>query len=137
MKDPACIFCKIANGDIPSKKIYEDEEFVAILDLAPATKGHTLVIPKEHYPDLFAMAEQTASAAMLRARRVAGLLKEKLSPDGMNMTQNNGEVAGQTVLHYHIHLIPRYLSDPEHINWKPDPAEPEVLQSVFSEITGG
>ncbi|MBR0165086.1 MAG: HIT family protein [Lachnospiraceae bacterium] len=137
MKDPACIFCKIANGDIPSKKIYEDEEFVAILDLAPATKGHTLVIPKEHYPDLFAMDEQTASAAMLRARRVAGLLKEKLSPDGMNMTQNNGEVAGQTVLHYHIHLIPRYLSDPEHINWKPAPAEPEVLQSVFSEITGG
>lgn len=130
-----CIFCKIANGEIPSNKIYEDEDFVAILDLSPATKGHTLVIPKKHYDDFFAMTPEEASGAMQRARKVAGLLKEKLQPDGMNMTQNNGAVAGQTVMHFHLHLIPRYLSDPEHINWKPGPADPETIKAVYQEIT--
>lgn len=131
-----CIFCKIANGEIPSNKIYEDDHFVAILDMAPATKGHTLVIPKKHYDDFFAMTPEEAAEAMKRARKVADLLKGKLQPDGMNMTQNNGEVAGQTVMHFHMHLIPRYLSDPEHINWKPGPAAPETLKAVFEEITG-
>ena len=130
-----CIFCKIANGEIPSNKVYEDDAFVAILDLAPATKGHTLVIPKKHYDDFFAMTPEEAAQAMMRARKVADLLKTKLHPDGMNMTQNNGAVAGQTVMHFHMHLIPRYLTDPEHINWKPDPADPETLQAVFAEIT--
>ena len=131
-----CIFCKIANGEIPSHKLYEDDGFVAILDLAPATKGHTLVIPKKHYDDFFAMTPEEAAEAMKRARKVADLLKDKLHPDGMNMTQNNGAVAGQTVLHFHMHLIPRYLSDPEHINWKPDPADPETIKAVYQEITG-
>ena len=131
-----CIFCKIANGEIPSNKVYEDEDFIAILDLSPATRGHTLVIPKKHYPDFFAMDEEAAAQAMKRARRVADLLTQKLSPDGMNLTQNNGEVAGQTVNHYHIHLIPRYLSDPAHINWKPAPASPETIAAVYREITG-
>ena len=131
-----CIFCKIANGEIPSNKIYEDDGFVAILDLAPATKGHTLIIPKTHYDDFFAMQPDEAAEAMKRARKVAALLKEKLQPDGMNMTQNNGAVAGQTVMHFHMHLIPRYLTDPEHINWKPAPADPEALKAVYQEIAG-
>ena len=129
-----CIFCKIANGEIPSNKIYEDDAFVGILDVAPATKGHTLVIPKKHYDDFFAMIPEEAAEAIKRARKVAGILNDKLQPDGMNMTQNNGAVAGQTVMHFHMHLIPRYLSDPEQINWKPDPADPEVLKTVYKEI---
>ena len=129
-----CIFCKIANGEIPSNKIYEDDAFVGILDVAPATKGHTLVIPKKHYDDFFAMTPEEAAEAVKRARKVAGILNDKLQPDGMNMTQNNGTVAGQTVMHFHMHLIPRYLSDPEQINWKPDPADPEVLKTVYKEI---
>ena len=136
MKDENCIFCKIACGEIPSNMIYEDESFVASLDAAPATKGHTLVIPKDHYRDLFAMTKDQAAQAMMRARHVADILSDALRPDGMNMMQNNGEVAGQTVSHYHIHLIPRYRTDPEQINWKPAPADPETLKAVFAEITG-
>lgn len=136
MRDDNCIFCKIANGEIPSNKIYEDEAFVAILDLSPATKGHTLVIPKDHYENLFAMDAETAAEAMKRARTVAETLQTKLRPDGMNMMQNNGEVAGQTVMHYHLHLIPRYLSDPERINWKPPQASPEALKEVYEKIMG-
>ena len=129
-----CIFCKIANGEIPSDKLYEDDLFVAILDAAPATKGHTLIIPKKHHSDLFDMTPEEAAEAMKRARTVAATLREKLHPDGMNMMQNNGEVAGQTVMHYHLHLIPRYLTDPEHINWKPGPADKERLKEIFEEI---
>ena len=130
-----CIFCKIANGEIPTDKLYEDDKFVAILDAAPATKGHTLIIPKTHHSDLFDMTPEEAAEAMKRARTVAATLREKLHPDGMNMMQNNGEVAGQTVMHYHLHLIPRYLTDPEHINWKPGPADKERLKEIFEEIT--
>lgn len=129
-----CIFCKIANGEIPTDKLYEDDKFVAILDAAPATKGHTLIIPKKHHSDLFDMTPEEAAEAMKLARTVAATLREKLHPDGMNMMQNNGEVAGQTVMHYHLHLIPRYLTDPEHINWKPGPADKERLKEIFEEI---
>ena len=129
-----CIFCKIANGEIPTDKLYEDDKFVAILDAAPATKGHTLIIPKKHHSDLFDMTPEEAAEAMKRARTVAATLREKLHPDGMNMMQNNGEVAGQTVMHYHLHLIPRDLTDPEHINWKPGPADKERLKEIFEEI---
>ena len=129
-----CIFCKIANGEIPTDKLYEDDKYVAILDAAPATKGHTLIIPKKHHSDLFDMTPEEAAEAMKRARTVAATLREKLHPDGMNMMQNNGEVAGQTVMHYHLHLIPRYLTDPEHINWKPGPADKERLKEIFEEI---
>ena len=113
MKDNNCIFCKIANGEIPSKTIYEDEKFRAILDLAPATKGHTLILPKEHYKDLFELPENTASGAIVLAKKLAGQMKDKLGCDGFNIMQNNGEVAGQTVFHFHMHLIPRYKNDGE------------------------
>ena len=134
MRDENCIFCKIANGEIPSNKLYEDEAVVAILDAAPATKGHTLVIPKKHHDDLFDMTPEEAGEIMQRARTVAAMLKKALSPDGMNMMQNNGEVAGQTVLPYPLHLIPRYLTDPKQINWKPGPADTEKLKEIHAEI---
>ncbi len=111
MKDSNCIFCKIAAGDIPSKTIYEDEEFRAILDISPATKGHALIIPKEHHANLYEMPEELAGRAMVLAKKLAARMTEALGCDGLNVVQNNGEVAGQTVFHFHMHLIPRYAGD--------------------------
>ena len=108
MKKDDCIFCKIANGEIPSKTLYEDERFRVILDLGPAAKGHALVLPKEHFADLFELPEEWCAEAFGLAKRMAGAMKEKLGCDGFNLVQNNGEIAGQTVFHFHIHLIPRY-----------------------------
>lgn len=116
MKKDDCIFCRIANGSIPSKTIYEDDEFRVILDLGPATKGHALSLPKEHYADIYEIPEDTAADAMKLAKRMAAVMKEKLHCDGFNIVQNNGEAAGQTVRHFHIHLIPRYRDDGQHIS---------------------
>ena len=104
MKDSDCIFCKIANGEIPSKTIYEDENFRVILDLAPATKGHALILPKEHYKDLFELPENIASDVIVLAKKLATEMKEKLGCDGFNIMQNSGETAGQTVFHFHMHF---------------------------------
>lgn len=108
MKDNNCIFCKIANGEIPSRTIYENDLFRVILDNGPATEGHALVLPKDHYANLFEIPADTAAEAMKTAQTVAAMLKEKLHADGLNLVQNNGETAGQTVHHFHMHIIPRY-----------------------------
>ena len=119
MKDCNCIFCKIANGEIPSTTLYEDEDFRVILDLGPATRGHALLLPKEHYQDLFALDDETASKVLVTAKKVAGKIKKAMGADGFNLVQNNGEAAGQTVFHLHVHLIPRYQDDTVEIQWKP------------------
>lgn len=111
MKDCNCIFCKIANGDIPSYTIYEDADFRVIFDISPASLGHALVIPKEHYKNLFELDESIASKALVVAKRVAAALSAELNCDGFNLLQNNEEIAGQTIFHFHIHLIPRYKDD--------------------------
>lgn len=129
-----CIFCKIANGEIPSKTIYEDEKFRVILDLGPATKGHALILPKEHAANLYELPEETAADAMKLARKLAIQMKDKLHADGFNLVQNNGECAGQTVMHFHLHLIPRYQGDGQHILWKPGEATQEELEAVRSQI---
>ena len=134
MKDPNCIFCKIANGEIPSNTIYEDDSFRVILDNGPATKGHALVLPKDHYADIFATSEDTAAKAMIVAKKVSEKLKAKLGCEGLNIVQNNGEVAGQTVKHLHIHLIPRYTDDGQHILWNPTSPSAEELASIRDKI---
>ncbi len=111
MKDENCIFCKIAAGDIPSKTIYEDEQFRVIMDISPATKGHALILPKEHYANLYEIPEEVAADAMKLAKKLAKKMTDALECDGFNVVQNNGEVAGQTVFHFHMHLIPRYKND--------------------------
>ena len=111
MKNDNCIFCKIANGEIPSKTLYEDEKFRVILDLGPAAKGHALILPKSHYADLYELPEDTAADAMILARKMAARITDRLQCDGFNLMQNNGETAGQTVFHFHMHLIPRYRDD--------------------------
>ena len=134
MKDENCIFCKIANGEIPSKTIYEDEEFRVILDLGPAAKGHALILPKNHYADLYELPEETASQVMLLAKKMATQMTEKLHCDGFNLVQNNGETAGQTVFHFHLHLIPRYKDDGQTIGWKPGEPSSEELEEIKNEI---
>lgn len=129
-----CIFCKIANGEIPSKTIYEDERFRVILDLGPATRGHALILPKAHADNLYALEEETAGEVMKLARRMALQMRDRLGADGFNLIQNNGEAAGQTVMHFHLHLIPRYKDDRQHILWEPGQASSEELEEVRRQI---
>ena len=117
MKKDDCIFCKLANGEIPTNAIYEDEDFKVILDAAPATKGHALILPKEHFDNLFELEESVASRIMPLAKKVGLHMKEVLGCDGFNVLQNNGETAGQTVFHFHTHLIPRYADKPVILTW--------------------
>ena len=131
-----CIFCKIANGQIPSKTLYEDGDFRVILDLGPATEGHALILPKEHAANLFELSEDVASKALLVAQKMAIRMKETLGCDGLNLVQNNGEAAGQTVSHFHIHVIPRYENDGQNINWVPGSPSQEELEAVCQKITG-
>ena len=111
MKKDDCIFCKIANGEIPSNTLYEDDSFRVILDLGPATKGHALVMPKEHFGNLYELPDDWCQKAFSLAKKMAGQMTEKLHCDGFNLVQNNGATAGQTVPHFHIHLIPRREGD--------------------------
>lgn len=111
MKEDNCVFCKIASGEIPSYTLYEDEDFKVFLDLSPTSFGHALIIPKEHYRNLFELDDSIASKALILAKKVATAMKKSLNCDGLNILQNNGEVAGQTMFHFHIHVIPRYKND--------------------------
>ena len=111
MKDCNCIFCKIANGELPSYTIYEDDDFRVILDINPASKGHSLLIPKEHFKNIFELDDNIASKALIVAKNVSAALRDELNCDGFNILQNNEEIAGQTVFHFHMHLIPRYTGD--------------------------
>lgn len=136
MRDDNCIFCKIANGEIPSRTLYEDDEFRVILDLGPATRGHALILPKEHAANLFELPEEAAGKAMILAKKMAVQMKDKLNCTGFNLMQNNGEVAGQTVFHFHMHLIPRYESDGQPIQMKSGEATAEELDAVKAQILG-
>lgn len=134
MKNNTCIFCKIAAGEIPSKTLYEDEGFRVILDLNPATKGHALLLPKDHFKNLFELPDEQAKKAMMLAKKMAIKMREKLHSDGFNIVQNNEEVAGQTVFHFHMHLIPRYQNDGQTIGWKPGKPEEAELEAIRNEI---
>ncbi len=130
MSKDDCIFCKIANGEIPSATVYEDSTCRVILDVNPANKGHALVIPKEHYDNIYSMDADTASKIFTIATEVAKAQKAELNPDGLNIVQNNGEAAGQTVFHFHMHVIPRYIKDNVNIKWLPEKPEAEELEAL-------
>ena len=136
MKNDNCIFCKIAAGEIPSKTLYEDEQFRVILDLGPAAKGHALMLPKEHYANIYEIPDEVAASAMKLAKKMAGVITKKLNCDGFNIVQNNGVVAGQTVFHFHMHLIPRYEDDGQTIGWNPGEPTQEELEEIKNLITG-
>ena len=135
MSEKDCIFCKIANGDIPSKTLYEDEEFKVILDVGPATRGHALILPKNHYANLYELPDETAVKVMLLAKKMAVLMTEKLGCDGFNLVQNNGKAAGQTVFHFHLHLIPRYKEDGQTLGWKSLEPTQDELENIKNIIT--
>lgn len=135
MKKDDCIFCKIANGEIPSKTIYEDGDFRVILDISPATKGHALILPKEHYADIYELDEELAAKAIKLAKKLALKMKERLGCEGFNIVQNNGELAGQTVFHFHMHLIPRYKDDNQRIGWNPTSPADEELEKIKEKMT--
>lgn len=135
MKKDNCIFCKIINGEIPSYVLYEDEQFKVILDVNPATKGHALILPKEHYANLYELPEETAADAMKLAQRMMRKMTEKLDCDGFNIVQNNGEAAGQTVFHFHMHLIPRYKNDGEILKYIAGDPGPEELERIKKTLT--
>lgn len=118
MKKEDCIFCKIAAGEVPSSVVYEDDDFKVFLDLSPAAKGHALLIPKEHYENLYELSDELAAKALVVAKRVITKMTDILKCDGYNIVQNNKEPAGQTVFHFHIHLIPRYQNDHVGLGWK-------------------
>lgn len=136
MKD--CIFCKIAGGEIPAATLYEDQDFRVILDLGPASRGHALILPKEHYANLFEMPEELLGRAAALAKKMGSAMKRALGCDGLNIVQNNGEAAGQTVFHFHIHLIPRYGNDKVGIGWKPgvlkEQDRDEILRLISEEM---
>ena len=135
MRKDNCIFCKIINGEIPSHVLYEDEQFKVILDVNPATKGHALILPKEHYANLYELPEETAADAMKLAQRMMRKMTEKLDCDGFNIVQNNGEAAGQTVFHFHMHLIPRYKNDGEILKYSAGDPGPEELERIKKTLT--
>ena len=132
MRDDNCIFCKIIAGEIPSNTIYEDEKFKVILDASPATRGHALILPKEHYADLYDIEEETAADAMKLAKKIVGHMTKTLECDGFNLVQNNHEVAGQTVFHFHLHLIPRYenAKNNDILSWSHENFPPEEMKEI-------
>lgn len=130
MKKEDCIFCKLANGEISTRTLYEDEAFRVIMDASPATKGHALILPKEHADNLYELPDETAGKVMVLAKKMANRMKEKLSCDGFNLVQNNGEIAGQTIFHFHLHLIPRYNDDKQDILWEPRSFSDEEMDEI-------
>lgn len=134
MAEKDCIFCKIANNEIPAAVIYENSDFRVILDVAPASRGHALIIPREHFKDIFDIDAMTAGKLFSLATEVARAMKSVLHCDGMNIVQNNGIIAGQTVFHFHLHLIPRYEGDEVNVGWNPGQSTNEELQQLAKEI---
>ena len=135
MKDENCIFCKIGSGDIPSYKLYEDEHFKVFLDLSPTSYGHALIIPKEHYKNLFELDDTIASKALVLAKKVGAAMMNTLHCDGLNVLQNNGEAAGQTMFHFHIHLIPRYKEDDTKIIFAKNSLTEDDAKKIIDLIT--
>ncbi len=127
-----CIFCKIVAGEIPSYTIYEDEDFKVFLDVNPASKGHALIVPKTHYADIYEIDEEIAAKAMKLAKRLATKMTNILKCDGFNLLQNNSEAAGQTVFHFHMHLIPRYLHSKNNniLNWSQETFSAEEMAEI-------
>ncbi len=136
MKNDNCIFCKLANGDIPTRTLYEDQDYRVIMDASPATRGHALVIPKDHYENLYEIPEDVAAGAIKVAKRVGLVMKDKLGTAGLNLVQNNGEAAGQTVMHFHMHIIPRYEDDRAMLLWKHLDLSDAELDTIKDTIIG-
>jgi histidine triad (HIT) family protein len=125
-----CIFCKLANGVIPTNSLYEDDVVRVIFDASPASKGHVLIIPKQHFDNVYSLDDDTAAHIFKVAVKVASTLKDVLNLEGLNIVQNNGEIAGQTVFHFHMHIIPRYKGDTVNVGWKPGKIDEATVKQI-------
>ena len=134
MRDENCIFCKLANGDIPTATLYEADDFRVILDAGPASKGHALILPKEHYANLYELDDELAAKVMVLAKKMITKLTDVLGCDGYNIVQNNGEAAGQTVFHFHLHMIPRYKDDNVGLGWNMGQLTDEDKEDILSKL---
>lgn len=129
-----CIFCKLANGVFPTNSIYEDENFNVILDVSPANRGHALILPKQHFDNIFEIDDETASKIMPLAKKIATAVKKVTGCDGVNVQQNNGTAAGQSVFHIHVHIIPRFDDDKFKLVWDPKSFSDEELAATAEEL---
>ena len=134
LRDDHCIFCKLANGEIPTATLYEDEDFRVILDASPAAKGHALILPKQHYANLYELDDSVASKVLVLAKKMITKMTDILGCDGYNIVQNNGEAAGQTVFHFHMHLIPRSKGDEVGLGWKMGELTDEDKEDILSKV---
>lgn len=129
-----CVFCRIVAGDAPARVLAEDDRTVTFLNIAPATEGHSLVVPRTHASDIWDISVDDATAVVAAAKRVAHLLDDRLSPDGLNLVQANRSAGWQTVFHFHVHVIPRWRDDRLQPPWAPTPATAEELDAVFERL---
>ncbi len=136
MADPECIFCKIVAGDLPALIVDEDERTIAFMDIAPATRGHALVIPRAHSADLLSVDPEDLSAVALAAQRLSARAKERLGADGVNLLSSCGRAAWQTVFHFHVHVIPRYEGDPLRLPWVPAEGDQAQIAAAAQELSG-
>jgi histidine triad (HIT) family protein len=136
MADSDCIFCKILAGELPARIVDEDERTIAFMDIAPATRGHALVIPRAHATDLLSVEPEDLSAVALAAGRLAAQMKDRLGADGVNLLNACGASAWQTVFHFHVHVIPRYEGDPLRLPWVPSAGNSEEIAAVAQELGG-
>jgi histidine triad (HIT) family protein len=127
VSDPDCIFCKIVGGELPSQIVEEDERTVAFMDISPATRGHLLVVPREHARNLLEVGADDLRATMATVQRMARRVSERLEPAGINVLNSCGAAAWQTVFHFHVHVIPRYQDDPLKLPWTPEPGDPDEV----------
>ena len=135
MKKDDCIFCKLANGEIPTNALYEDDIVKVIFDANPAAKGHVLILPKEHFDNIYELDDDTAAHVFKVAAKISKAYKKVLDFDGLNIVQNNGEVAGQTVFHFHMHIIPRIKGDTVKVGWVPGTADTGTIASIVEKVT--
>jgi len=134
--DPDCLFCKIIAGDVPSTRIDEDSKTVAFMDINPATRGHALVVPRNHAADLLEIDGEDLAAVAAAAQRLAARAKERLGADGVNLLNSCGSAAWQTVFHFHVHVIPRYDDDPLRLPWVPGPGDEDEIAAAARDLTG-
>jgi histidine triad (HIT) family protein len=134
MRDPDCIFCKIVAGELPATIVGEDERTISFMDIAPATRGHALVIPRAHSADLLSIEPEDLSAVGLAAQRLARRAKQRLAADGVNLLNACGAVAFQTVFHFHVHVIPRYEGDSLRLPWVPAPGDSQEIAAAAQEL---
>jgi|SRR5580692_52602 histidine triad (HIT) family protein len=136
MADPDCIFCKIVAGDLPARIVDEDEHTIAFMDIAPATRGHALVIPRAHSTDLLSIGREDLSAVVLACQRLATRAEERLGADGVNLLNSCGSAAWQTVFHFHVHVIPRYQQDTLRLPWVPAAGDSAQIALAAQELSG-